>query len=91
MQISSEFLGLILGLGLPALVGFIVLAVVRQVSASRQAQARAAAASADDFRVLAEQATELQRKTVQELRTVSVALAELRERVTALEKMLRDV
>lgn len=91
MEISSELLGLILGLALPALVGLIVFGVVRQISAMRQARAHAELASGDDFRMLAEQATEFQKKTLQELRTTNVAVAELRERVAAMEKLLRDV
>ncbi|MQA83757.1 MAG: hypothetical protein GEV03_03740 [Streptosporangiales bacterium] len=104
MEISSNLIGLILGLGLPALAGFIVLAVVRYITAARGAQARAEMAGADDFRLLAENATDLQKKTLLsparwrrtqrptlELRTVRVELAELRERMAALEKLLREV
>lgn len=44
-----------------------------------------------DYRALAEQAAEAQAKTAQELRTARVEMAELRERVFAMDTLLREV
>lgn len=44
-----------------------------------------------DYRALAEEAAQAQARTAQELRTARVELAELRERVFAMDTLLREV
>lgn len=54
-------------------------------------RARAGLDREDEYRALAEQVAESQAKLAQELRTARVEVAELRERVFAMDALLREV
>lgn len=53
--------------------------------------AKAGLARDTDYRALAEQAAEAQARTAQELRTARVEMAEMRERIFAMDALLREV
>ena len=78
-----------MGLGV-LILGTIVLVVVIKYG-SLIWQARAMAAGADQYREVAEQATAVQQRTAEVEEQIVRELGELRERVTSMEKLLREV
>ncbi|MGH3921374.1 MAG: hypothetical protein ACRDTT_00575 [Pseudonocardiaceae bacterium] len=78
-------------MGAAALVftGLVVVVVIIQVAASWRA--RMSVAREEAYRRLAEEATQTQEKTTQQLELMVAELRSMRERTTELERVLREV
>ncbi len=76
-------------LGLFGLITLIVAVVIWQVFSI--ARARVSATREDAYHKLAEQATESQRRIAEDLGRATGELTELRQRVAAIERLLREV
>lgn len=76
-------------LGLFTLITVLIVVVVWQWFATRRA--RASVAREEAYRKLAEQSIAAQQSTAEEQQKISENLGELRARVSAIEKLLREV
>ena len=85
--------GIIFVLGVVAAIALIISIVVWQAFKTQQANATSRAAIAQDgaYRALAEEVTTATRKSAEEQERIFAELAELRGRLTAIEKLLREV
>ena len=81
--------GIGMGLGTIILATIVLVVVIKY--GSQIWQARVAANSADQYRKVAEQATAVQQRTAEVEERIVRELADLRERVTSMEKLLREV
>lgn len=81
-MVADDWMGLWFVFGLIVLVTVVAVVVIWQVAATRRA--KAAADTADAYRRLAEQVAAVQRETSQQL-------AEIRQSLTALQQILKDV
>ena len=76
-----------------ALMAIIIMMVIWQVFRTRQAtiESRATIAHEEAYRRLAEEATSVQNRTAAELNQLTEGMADLRVRVTNIERLLREV
>lgn len=76
-----------------AIVAAVVIVLIWQLSKSAQARhaAAATAAQGEAYRKLAEQSASTQESLSTELTTLNTTMADLRERVASIEKMMREV
>jgi len=81
-MVADDWMGLWFVFGLTVLVTVVAVVVIWQVAATRRA--KAAVDTADAYRRLAEQVAAVQRETSQQL-------AEIRQSLTALQQILKDV
>jgi tetrahydromethanopterin S-methyltransferase subunit B len=91
---SEEFwtniiFGFGMGLGVFILATIVLVFVMKY--GSRVWEAKATATSVDQYRKVAEQATAVQQRTADIEEQIVRDLADLRERVTSMEKLLREV
>jgi Tfp pilus assembly protein FimT len=86
--VNTEAWGMMFVLGLLALLTVLIVAVVWQVFATQRAKV-----SADrnhEYRKLAERSSAAQQRTAEQQRKISEDLGELRNRVSAIEKLLQE-
>lgn len=85
--------GSVFVLGLAALVAIILVAIIWQVFKTAQTKTAADATFAQEaaYRTLAEGAVRAQQSTAEWQRKMATDLADLRDRVAAMEKLLREV
>ncbi len=81
--------GLGFGLGLIVLAAIVLVFVMKY--GSRIWEAKATATSLEQYRKVAEQAAAAQQRTVEVEEQIARELADLRDRVTSMEKLLREV
>ena len=86
---TTEILGMFYPLLLFVLITLIIVVVLWQGFATYRA--RATIAREEAYRKLAEQATSAIQKTAEDQQKIAEGVDELRARVAAIEKMLRDV
>lgn len=89
MDIGGNLVGVIVVVGLLMTLTAVLTVLIWQGFATLRA--RTGATHEADYRALAEQTAEAHTKTLQELRTLRVEVSELRERVFAMDKLLREV
>lgn len=86
---NAEAWGMIFVLGLLALITVLIVVFIWQVFAT--SRARASAAREEAYQKLAERSVEAQERTDREQQKISEDLSDLRARVAAIEKLLREV
>ena len=86
---NAEAWGMIFVLGLLALITVLIVVFIWQVFAT--SRARASAAREEAYQKLAERSVEAQERTAGEQQKISEDLSDLRARVAAIEKLLREV
>lgn len=86
---NAEAWGMIFVLGLLTLTTVLLVVFIWQIFAT--SRARASAAREEAYQKLAERATAAQESTAQEQQKISEDLRDLRTRVAAIEKLLREV
>ncbi|MQA83756.1 MAG: hypothetical protein GEV03_03735 [Streptosporangiales bacterium] len=89
MDIDGNLVGAIAVAGTVLTLTVVLTVLIRQGFATLRA--RSCAGREVDYRALAERVAGEQTKTLQELRTLRVEVSELRERVFAMDKLLREV
>ena len=80
-----------IGMGLGTIILATIVLVVIIKYGSQILQARVTATSVDQYRKVAEQATAAQERTAELEEQIVRELADVRERVTSMEKLLREV
>lgn len=90
---SAEGWGITFILVLAALIALLIAIVLWQVFKTKQMNSTSRTAIAQDeaYRKLAEQATEAQERTAEELSKATAELTDLRTRVSELERILKEV
>ena len=90
---SDANAGILFVFGIAALIAVIIVALIWQIFRTAQTKTATEATFAQEeaYRTLAEQAVAAQRTIAEEQRTIAAEMAELRTRVAAMEKLLREV
>lgn len=80
-------------LGIMAIVAMVVVILIWQIFRTKQStiESRATIAHEEAYRRLAEEATSVQNRTAAELNQLTEGMADLRVRVTNIERLLREV
>ncbi len=86
---NAEAWGMIFVLGLLALITVLIVVFIWQIFAT--SRARASAAREEAYQKLADRSVEAQERTAGEQQKISEDLGDLRARVAAIEKLLREV
>jgi TolA-binding protein len=86
---NAEAWGMLFVLGLLALITVVIVVFIWQIFAT--SRARASAAREEAYQKLAERAAAAQESAAQEQQKISENLSDLRTKVAAIEKLLREV
>jgi hypothetical protein len=91
--VSDSGWGIVFILGLAAVIMVVAVVVIWQVfkTAQTKVEADVIVARDDAYRQLAAQSTAAQQKIAEEQQRIAAALSDLQLRVTAIEKLLREV